>query len=256
MSDNKTSMVYLDELTHLSSEAVALILEKTKTYGPSWKKRGGAGAWFTIVRPWDRLETIVERHGGDVLAAVLADMSGADGSALACVRDIKNYLMLIEAECVAQTKKTPYDFSLISTLVDVGGPTYIGKLNPDGSVSDLQLRSVDVVDGLSAKVTLAVDSNTPGTPEDGGHHSTQLDADTENLNTWVSGVKIIDTRDLTQPSVHFSCSDGKITFSDEAIEKACREYYSSWDQLNDEEYKSTCRRRIKATMEAAFAPEV
>ncbi len=98
----RTSMSYMDHLRGVVLAGVALVVEKTRTYGPSWKRRGGAGAWFTTVRPWDRLETIVDRHGGDVFAAVAADPSGSDGSALACIRDVRNYLMLIEAEMVAR----------------------------------------------------------------------------------------------------------------------------------------------------------
>lgn len=100
--DTHTSMSYMDHVRAVALAGVAVIVEKTRTYGPSWKRRGGPGAWFTTVRPWDRLETIVERHGGDVLAAVAADPSGADGSALGCLRDIRNYTILIEAEMVAR----------------------------------------------------------------------------------------------------------------------------------------------------------
>lgn len=101
-NDENTSMTYMDHLRAVALAGVALIVKKTKTYGPSWKKRGGAGAWFTTVRPWDRLESIVGQHGGDVFAAVSADPSGKDGSALACLRDIRNYTILIEAEMVGR----------------------------------------------------------------------------------------------------------------------------------------------------------
>lgn len=96
-------MRYMDSLEEIALEGVQLIREKTATYGDSWKRRGGQGAWFTTVRPWDRLEGIVHRHGGDVIAAVLADPTGADGSALACIRDLRNYLLLIEAHASVLT---------------------------------------------------------------------------------------------------------------------------------------------------------
>jgi hypothetical protein len=90
-------MRYMDELDNVVTDAVGLIRHKTATYGDSWKRRGGPGAWFTTVRPWDRLEKIVEHHAGNVFDAIRDDPEGHDGSALACVRDIMNYLILIEA---------------------------------------------------------------------------------------------------------------------------------------------------------------
>lgn len=102
-------MRYMDKLETICQRAVALIREKTRTYGDSWKRRGGRGAWFTLVRPWDRLEKIVEAHGGDIFAAVAADPSGADGSALACVRDLMNYLLLVEAHCEVVSQDHPVD---------------------------------------------------------------------------------------------------------------------------------------------------
>lgn len=96
------SMAYMTWLHSVADQAVSLITSKTRTYGDSWKRRGGRGAWFTLVRPWDRLERIVEAHGGDVLAACRADTSGDDGTALACVRDVMCYLILVAAEIEAE----------------------------------------------------------------------------------------------------------------------------------------------------------
>lgn len=100
-------LAYMNFLNDVAEEGNDLIREKTKTYGASWKKRGGAGAWFTTVRPWDRLEHIVAAYGGDVFMAIAADPSGSDGSALACIRDIRNYLTLIEAETRATGLVSP-----------------------------------------------------------------------------------------------------------------------------------------------------
>lgn len=97
---------YLDNLVVVAADDVAVLRAKEATYRGSWKKRGGVGAYMMLVRNFDRLEGILsprtpaERggYGYDVFAAIAADTSGRDGTALACVRDARRYLMLVEAE--------------------------------------------------------------------------------------------------------------------------------------------------------------
>lgn len=93
---------YLEYLQSVANAGIALIKRKTQTYGSSWKDRGGRGAWYTLVRPMDRLQKIVEDHQGDIFAAVADGPGGEDGTALASIRDLRNYLVLVEAEMVAQ----------------------------------------------------------------------------------------------------------------------------------------------------------
>jgi len=65
----------------------------------SWKKRDGAGAFFTIARPWDRFESISKTAGYDLFAKIGEEgLEGQDGTLIACVRDLRRYLMLVEAE--------------------------------------------------------------------------------------------------------------------------------------------------------------
>ena len=45
---------------------IEYIRRKDAHYDASWKKRDGVGAFFTIVRPWDRLESISPSAGYDV----------------------------------------------------------------------------------------------------------------------------------------------------------------------------------------------
>jgi hypothetical protein len=55
-----------------------------------------------LARKWDRLEYMVEsQFGHDVIRAGLSDLSGADGSPLAEIRDLRRYLLLVEAELSA-----------------------------------------------------------------------------------------------------------------------------------------------------------
>lgn len=134
-------MRYMEEFGNVTRDAVGLLQLKSQTYGDSWKRRGGPGAWFTVVRPLDRLEGIVARHGGDIFAAIAADPSGQDGSALACVRDIMNYMILIESEARTSLGAGPHSPATLD-LMRVW-------MEPVG----------------------------PGTPEDGGHAALATDED-------------------------------------------------------------------------------
>jgi hypothetical protein len=83
---------------------VTLLLEKEKTYKGSWKKRGGVGAFMMLARKWDRLENMLEgsKPAYDLFAEIEANPSGCDGTILAEVRDLRRYLLLVEAEMTAR----------------------------------------------------------------------------------------------------------------------------------------------------------
>ena len=72
-------------------------LEKAEeSYGDSWKKRGGVGAFMMLARKWDRLENQVEDMCYDVFEAIRED--GREEGVIDDVRDLRRYLMLVEAE--------------------------------------------------------------------------------------------------------------------------------------------------------------
>ena len=161
MTNTYQPMGYMDNLEHVALAGVELIHRKTETYGDSWKRRGGAGAWFTTVRPWDRLEGIVARHEGNVLAAIAADLTGADGSALACVRDIRNYLTLIEAEALSLAQSGGKDMPLADgtrVLSDGEGPRAVFA-RPDSI-----LPVATPVTSLSSTQDHTPDSDRPALP--------------------------------------------------------------------------------------------
>lgn len=102
-------------LRAVAEEDVRYVLEKDRSYGASWKRRGGVGAFMMLARKWDRLEEMVTRGRTamgqyDIFAAVAADdvavdgrrIQGADGTVLAEVRDLRRYLLLVEAEMIAR----------------------------------------------------------------------------------------------------------------------------------------------------------
>jgi hypothetical protein len=124
----------MDHMNFLGAVAVADVEElrrKEKTYGGSWKKRGGTGAYHVSIRVVDRLQKIVEEEFNcDIFAAIEDDPSGADGSALAQIRDYRRYLMLIESEMMA--KGIIEDPAKEKTEAPCGGK--VGSQLPNGAV--------------------------------------------------------------------------------------------------------------------------
>jgi hypothetical protein len=110
-------MKYLEDV---AAEDVAHLKEKERTYGGSWKKRGGVGAFMMLARKWDRLENLLQNPLGktetslsgrnmttfgapyDIFQEIQLNPDGKDGSALAEIRDLRRYLLLVEAEMVAR----------------------------------------------------------------------------------------------------------------------------------------------------------
>lgn len=87
------------------------VISKDISYGASWKKRGGVGAFMMLARKWDRLEELLSGKYGhdykyDIFAATIHNMSGADGTVLAEIRDLRRYLLLVEAEVLWQSENS------------------------------------------------------------------------------------------------------------------------------------------------------
>lgn len=119
-------MNWIDEVRRRD---LATLREKERTYKGSWKASGGRSAWFMLRRKIDRLLNMLapppclenfelgagvqmtpeqvdwlERklRAEDVFAMIDADPSGADGTVLAEIRDLRCYLTLVEAEMIAR----------------------------------------------------------------------------------------------------------------------------------------------------------
>lgn len=128
-------------LDGIVAEDVDYVRRKDAQYNASWRQRGGVGAFFTIVRPLDRMMNMLDptKVAGDrreapiartlnkpiaaydILGALRAenDMSGVDGSLLACVRDLRRYLLLVEADLCEYNVK----WIASQTLSALGGTT-------------------------------------------------------------------------------------------------------------------------------------
>lgn len=98
-------MKHLEFLEQVTIQDCATIREKEATYQGSWKRRGGVGAFMMLARKWDRIENMMTTQSErqfDVFHGIEQDTSGRDGSPLAEIRDLRCYLILIEAEMLSR----------------------------------------------------------------------------------------------------------------------------------------------------------
>ena len=77
---------------------VEILKEAEKSYGTSWKQRGGIGAFMMLARKWDRLENQVKKNNYDVFESALQDQRPE--GILDDIRDLRQYLLLVESHCL------------------------------------------------------------------------------------------------------------------------------------------------------------
>lgn len=110
---------YLDVLEAIALEDAAGLKKAQASYGNSWKSRGGVGAFMMLARKWDRLENQLKRRVDTVINFSRANADNVQGAApydifahvivdqraegvLDDIRDLRRYLMLVEAELRAR----------------------------------------------------------------------------------------------------------------------------------------------------------
>lgn len=97
---------YLTYLEAIASDDAKGLLKGHESYGNSWKSRGGVGAFMNLARKWDRLDKLMAETPGangdrfDIFAHIEKDPR-VEG-ALDDVRDLRRYLLLVEAELTAR----------------------------------------------------------------------------------------------------------------------------------------------------------
>lgn len=114
MADSGDSFLMM--LNDIAMEDARGLKKAQQSYGNSWKSRGGVGAFMMLARKWDRLENRVKTHrtfnrsrlglpnidvGPYDLFAHIASDERAEGI-IDDVRDLRRYLLLVEAEMVAR----------------------------------------------------------------------------------------------------------------------------------------------------------
>lgn len=112
-------------LQDIAARDLFQLLVKGREYGPSWKSRGGAGAFYMLARKWDRLQhglgkslPGVERF--DLFAYVEQDDRAE--SFLDDIGDLRRYLFLVEAE-IRKRRWEKISDSQLGTVTETHDPT-------------------------------------------------------------------------------------------------------------------------------------
>ena len=82
-----------------------------ESYGNSWRRRGGVGAFMMLARKFDRIEHQSEKHGWDIFEA--GEAFKGEAGLLDDIRDLRRYLILVE-DFVLQTdnkEEEEWDYS-------------------------------------------------------------------------------------------------------------------------------------------------
>lgn len=111
----------LDHLETVAREDVEGLKKAQKSYGDSWKKRGGVGAFMMLARKWDRLEEALRPGDGAAQGVARVALKSDDHAACAPfdifraaeldtraegiiddIRDLRRYFLLVESELRAR----------------------------------------------------------------------------------------------------------------------------------------------------------
>ncbi len=85
-------------LAEIAAKDIDVLIEKDRSYGSSWKKRGGSGAFMMLARKWDRIENQVLPFVYDIFKAIECDTGAEHDGMLDDIRDLRRYLLLVESE--------------------------------------------------------------------------------------------------------------------------------------------------------------
>ena len=87
----------IERVQSIVQEDVKALEKAEQSYGDSWKKRGGVGAYMMLARKWDRIEKQVEElNSYDILEALKKD--NREEGIIDDIRDLRRYLLLVEQQ--------------------------------------------------------------------------------------------------------------------------------------------------------------
>ena len=86
----------------LADADVQKLKQAEKSYGDSWRDRGGVGAFMMLARKWDRIENCLSDRADEpynIFHAMMKDLR--DDGLLDDIRDLRRYLLLVESEVLS-----------------------------------------------------------------------------------------------------------------------------------------------------------
>ena len=126
-----------DMLREIAANDVKVLEVKGATYGTSWRKRGGVGAFMMLARKWDRIENQCEEGFYDIFKRVEAELAAGitkDGL-LDDIQDLRRYLLLVEGHLQNQ-RSVPVLHKPHLVSVHLGGGLYGPACSECGKTPD------------------------------------------------------------------------------------------------------------------------
>ena len=113
-------MAYLNNLKIVVDQDVQALRRAADEYGASFSRRGGVGHFMMLARKWDRIEQAMVKANGlpcyDVYVRAAHD-TRPEGL-IDDIRDLRRYLILLEAELLAQETKHASLFKDVAPVSD------------------------------------------------------------------------------------------------------------------------------------------
>ena len=82
------------EMKDIAQNDIASLIESEKSYGDSWKRRGGTGAFMMLARKFDRIEQQAESCNYDIFEA--GRRYDGENGLLDDIGDLRRYFLLVE----------------------------------------------------------------------------------------------------------------------------------------------------------------
>ena len=83
-----------EAMRDIAQKDLGALKRAEESYGDSWRRRGGVGAFMMLARKFDRIEPQSEKHGWDVFEA--GEAFKGEAGLLDDIRDLRRYLILVE----------------------------------------------------------------------------------------------------------------------------------------------------------------
>lgn len=148
MTTEPHNMGHMDYIDRVVADDLGVLRVKESTYQGSWKRAGGRSAWFMARRNMDRLLVMMEHsplkvrphtdidtttgkvtvplgelqrtlRSEDIFAMIEAAPLGEDGTVLAVLRDLRRYMILVEAEMISRGVVPPPAVAYEKPTLDV-----------------------------------------------------------------------------------------------------------------------------------------